>query len=101
VEVTRGSGGATKEITPIIASIPTPITKEYILGHWIKRPWVQLIEGLIEPTIAWAETTSTLIAAGEDQAGGVQLDEEPPPPPAPSQPAPRGNGRRQAVEDLL
>jgi hypothetical protein len=101
-EVTRGSGGATKEITPVIAEIPTPITKEYVLAHWIKRPWVQLIEGLIDQTIAWSETTSALIAAGEDQSGGAQLEEEPPPPPPPvAQPAPRGNGRRQAVEDLL
>jgi hypothetical protein len=67
-EVTRGSGGATKEITPIVANIPTPITKEYILQHWIKRPWVQLIEGLIEQTIAWSVTTSTLIVTGEDRS---------------------------------
>jgi hypothetical protein len=101
-EVTRGSGGATKEITPIVADIPMPITKEYILAHWIKRPWVQLVEGLIDQTIAWSETTSTLIAAGEDQSGGAQFEEEPPPPPpAPPAVAPRGNGRRQAVEDLL
>jgi hypothetical protein len=100
-EVTRGSGGATKEITPIIADIPAPITKEYILAHWIKRPWVQLIEGLIDATIAWSETTSTLIAVGEDQSAGAQFEEEPPPPPAPAAAAPRGNGRRQAVEDLL
>jgi hypothetical protein len=101
-EVTRGSGGATKEITPIVAEIPTPITKEYILAHWIKRPWVQLIEGMIDQTVAWSEATSTLIAAGEDQPGGAQFEEEPTPPPPPIvQSAPRGNGRRQAVEDLL
>jgi hypothetical protein len=98
-EVTRGSGGATKEITPIIANIPTPITKEYILARWIKRPWVQLIEGLIDQTNAWSVTASTLIASDEEQAGVAPLEEEPPPPLP--QPTPRGNGRRQAVEDLL
>jgi hypothetical protein len=96
-EVTRGSGGATKEITPIVAAIPTPITREYILAHWIKRPWVPLIEDLLDATIAWSITTSALIGLDEEQAAGAPIEEEPPPP----QPAPRGNGRRQAVEDLL
>jgi hypothetical protein len=94
-EVMRGVGSQTKEIAPIIANIPTSITKEYILAHWIKRPWVPLIEGLIEPTIAWSVTTSTLIASDEEQAAGAPVEEEPP------QPAPPGNGRRQMVEDLL
>jgi hypothetical protein len=71
-EVTRGSGVATKEITPIVANIPMPITKEFILQHWIKRPWLQLIEGLIEQTIAWSATTSALIAAGEERSGASQ-----------------------------
>ncbi|MFL5805890.1 MAG: hypothetical protein ACJ8CR_29650 [Roseiflexaceae bacterium] len=97
-EVTRGSGGATKEITPIVANIPTPITKEYILAHWIKRPWVPLIEDLLDATIAWSITTSAMIGLDEEQAAGAPIEEEPPPPP---QPAPPGNGRRQMVEDLL
>jgi len=95
-EVTRGSGGATKEITPIVANIPTPITKEYILARWIKRPWVALIEGMIEQTIAWSVTTSALIASEEEQTSGGPIEEEPP-----LAQAPRGNGSRQMVEDLL
>jgi hypothetical protein len=95
-EVTRGSGGATKEITPIVANIPTPITKEYILARWIKRPWVALIEGMIEQTIAWSVTTSALIASEEEQVGGGPIEEEPP-----LAQAPRGTGSRQMVEDLL
>src|SRR5215475_770862 len=70
-EVTRGSGGATKEITPIVANIPTPITKEYILARWIKRPWVQLIEALLDQTIAWSITTSALFGLDEEQAAGA------------------------------
>jgi hypothetical protein len=103
-EVARGSV-QTKEITPIVARIPNPITREYILAHWIKRDWVPLIEGLMDQTIAWSVTTSTLIAAGEEQATGTQVEEEAPPtPPQPAsrtQPAPRGDARRQMVEDLL
>jgi hypothetical protein len=98
-EVTRGSGGATKEITPIVANVPTPISKDYILAHWIKRAWVPLIEELLDPTIAWSITTSALIGLDEEPAAGAPIEEEPPP--APPQPAPRGNGRRQLVEDLL
>jgi hypothetical protein len=100
-EVTRGSGGATKEITPIVANIPNPITKEYILAHWIKRAWVPTIEELLDDTIAWSVATSTLIGLDEEQPAGAPIEEEPPPPMPASQPAPRGNGRRQAVEDLL
>jgi hypothetical protein len=99
-EVTRGSGGATKEITPIVANIPNPITKEYILAHWIKRAWVPTIEELLDDTIAWSVATSTLIGLDEEQPAGAPIEEEPPPPMPASQPAPR-NGRRQAVEDLL
>jgi hypothetical protein len=58
---------------------------------------VQLIEGLIDQTSAWSVTASTLIASDEEQAGTAPLEEEPPLP----QPAPRGNGRNQMVEDLL
>lgn len=65
-EVARGSGGQTREIAPIVAQVPQPITKEYIRSHWIKREWVPLIEGLIDQTIAWSTTLSKLIAAGED-----------------------------------
>ena len=66
-EVTRGSGSATREIAPIVAQIPTPITKEYILARWVRSPWVSLIEGLLDATRAWSETTSRLIAAGEEE----------------------------------
>jgi len=74
-EVARGSGGQTKEISPIIAQIPTPVTKEYILAHWIKRDWVKLIEALLDDTVRWSIATSKLIAAGEDRNGGVHDDE--------------------------
>jgi hypothetical protein len=105
-EVARGSV-QTKEITPIVANIPTPITKEHIRAYWIKRDWVALIEGMLDETIAWSTTSSKLIGAGEEQASGAPAEEEAPPPPPPpaqaprSQPAPRGNGRRQMEESLL
>jgi hypothetical protein len=67
-EVTRGSGSASKEITPIVAQIPTPITKEYILARWIRPAWVPLVEGLLDDTRRWSEATSRLIAAGEEAA---------------------------------
>lgn len=66
-EVARGSGGQTREITPPVATIPTPITKEYVRAHWIKRNWVVLIEGLLDDTIRWSVATSKLIGAGEEQ----------------------------------
>ena len=102
-EVARGSGGQTKEIAPIVANIPTPITKEYIRAHWIKREWSALIEGMLDDTIRWSINASQLIGAGEEQPSGAPLEEEPgpPPPAAREQPAQRGNGRRQLEESLL
>jgi hypothetical protein len=70
-EVSRGSAAQTKEITPIVATIPASITRAYILQYWVKRPWVQLIEGLIEQTIAWSVSASALIAAGDERSGAA------------------------------
>jgi hypothetical protein len=67
-EVARGST-QTKEITPPVALVPTPITKEHIRAHWIKRDWVQLVEGMLDETIAWSVTTSRQIGAGEEGNG--------------------------------
>lgn len=111
-EVARGSGGQTKEITPPIALIPSPITKDYIRANWIKREWVALIEdgrgspSLIDQTIAWSVTTSKFIGIGEDQASGPSFDEDPAqvravPPPTPAIRSPNSNGRRQLEENLL
>lgn len=68
-EVARGSGGQTKEITPPIANIPTPITKEYVRAHWIRRDWASLVEGVLDETVRWSVTASRLIGAGEEQGG--------------------------------
>ncbi len=67
-DVARGSA-QTKEISPIVANIPNPITKDYIRAHWIKSEWVALIEGLLDETIAWSVATSKLLAAGEERSG--------------------------------
>jgi hypothetical protein len=64
-EVSRGST-QTKEITPVIAHIPAPITREYILAHWIKREWSSLIEDQLDQTIAWSVANSRQISAGDD-----------------------------------
>ena len=66
-EVARGSGQNTKEITPPVAKIPQPITKEYIRAAWCKRDWVAVIEPLIDPTVAWSVAESQRIASGTPQ----------------------------------
>lgn len=67
-EVARGSV-QTKEITPMVARLPMPVSKEHIRAHWVKRDWVALIEGMLDETIAWSTTTSKLIAVGEEGNG--------------------------------
>jgi hypothetical protein len=50
----------------VIAHIPAPITREYILAHWIKREWSSLIEDQLDQTIAWSVANSRQISAGDD-----------------------------------
>lgn len=66
-EVARGSV-QTKEITPMVARIPTPVTKEHIRAHWIKRDWVGLVEARLDDTVRWSTETSLAIGLGEEQA---------------------------------
>jgi hypothetical protein len=89
-EVSRGSA-QTKEITPIVAHIPTPVTREYILAHWIRREWAALIEAQIDQTIAWSMANSRQIVAGEDQPAPTP-DEETAPIATARPPAIRANG---------
>lgn len=99
-EVARGSV-QTKEIAPIVAQIPTPVTKEYILAHWIKRDWAEVIEGsqggpsLLDLTIAWSVMTSQLIAMGEEQVSAPPEEEAPH---STRFTATQGNGRRRIDE---
>lgn len=104
-EVARGST-QTKEITPPIAVVPTPVSRDYIAAHWIKRPWVARIEAMLDQTIAWSVNASAQIAAGEDQANGAAQEDEPAGAgraiPARAMPITNGQSqRRQAVDDLL
>lgn len=67
-EVSRGSGGQSKAITPMVcASLPT---KEYILGHWCRKPWAEVIEADLDATVAWSISESVRIAAGDDAQEG-------------------------------
>jgi hypothetical protein len=111
-DVTRGTGGQTKEITPIVARIPTQITKDYVLAHWIKKPLVAMIESMMDQTVSWSVSTSTLISSGEDAAGVTPAEEEPVavvaplPRQVPQRAAPvtangHGPSRRRNDDDLL
>ncbi len=68
-DVARGSSGQVKEITPIVANIPTPMSRDYLRARFIKPEWVALIEELLDETIAWSVATSKLLAAGEERSG--------------------------------
>lgn len=74
-EVSRGSV-QTKEITPVVALIPSPVTREHIVAHWIKREWSTLIEQNLDQTIAWSVSASRQIAAGEDLPNSGQTEED-------------------------
>ncbi len=95
-EVARGSV-QTREITPMIAQVPTPITREYISSHWVKRDWVTLIESQLDQTITWSIANSKQIAVGEEQTGGAQPEDEP----IAAIPAPQANGARPQRENVL
>ena len=67
-EVARGSGGQTKQITPPIACMPSPIIKDYVRAHWIRREWAALIEGMLDDTIRWSVVTSQQLGVGDEDA---------------------------------
>ena len=66
-EVSRGSGGQTKEIAPPVASIPQPVSREHIIAHWCRREWLSAIEGRLDDTIRWSIQTSRLIVQGQGE----------------------------------
>lgn len=74
-EVARG-GAQKKEIIPIVAHIPDPIDRPYLVAHYIRKAWVPLIENLLDATIAWSVATSTQIAMGEDLTGGGYVEQD-------------------------
>lgn len=67
-EVSRGSGGQTKEITPPVARIASPITKGYVREHWVPIDWRTFIEPRIDEAIRWSEAQSKLIGSGVPEA---------------------------------
>lgn len=67
-DVTRGSNGQTKEIAPIITTIPDVVTKDYIAQHWTKKAMVPIIEQVLDDTIAWSIDASAQIVNGDDRS---------------------------------
>ena len=63
-EVQRGAAQK-KGIVPPIAQVPTPITREYLVAHYIRKEWVAHLERLLDQTVAWSIATSTQIAEEE------------------------------------
>lgn len=64
-EVARGKG-QTKEIVPMVAQVPQPISREYLVEHWIDKAWVAPVERRMDETVAWSVAQSAAIAAGAD-----------------------------------
>lgn len=62
----RGSKGAQKEIVPPVAVLPSPISRDYLARHYIRKAWVAGVERLVAATIPWSVRESALIAADED-----------------------------------
>ncbi len=67
-EVARGATQK-KEIIPIVAHVPDPIDRPYLVAHYIRKAWVPLIENLLDETIAWSVAISTQIALDETGSG--------------------------------
>jgi hypothetical protein len=73
-EVQRGSKGAQKEIVPPVAQIPTPITRDYLVTHYIRKGWVKQVERLLDQTIAWSVATSEQIVAEEETTVATEAE---------------------------
>lgn len=63
-EVLRGATAQKSMVVPV-ASIPAPISRSYLVEHYIRKEWLALVEGLIEPSIAWSLSTSARIMVGD------------------------------------
>ncbi|MCG8349085.1 MAG: hypothetical protein MI924_15045 [Chloroflexales bacterium] len=93
-EVARGSAQK-KEIVPIVAHVPDSIDRSYLVAHYIRKPWVTLIEGMLDATITWSVTASQQITMGEDLATQSYGDE-----PYPEPINQNGDGRYVAESSL-
>jgi hypothetical protein len=60
-EVQRGATQK-KGIVPPVALIPTPINRDYLVEHYVRKEWVPIIERLLDPTVAWSVATSAQIS---------------------------------------
>jgi hypothetical protein len=57
--------GKQREIIPMHAPVPSPVTREYLVSSWIgKKAWVETCERLLPETIAWSVAESLAISAG-------------------------------------
>lgn len=65
-EITRGSGSAVATVVPMVAQVPSVITREYVLAHWGKRAWVRSIEAHVDETVRWSVRASEDIANEAD-----------------------------------
>lgn len=74
-EVSRG-GTQKKEIVPMVAHVPDPIDRPYLVSHYIRKAWVPLIENLLDVTIEWSVATSMQLAVGEDLAYNAPAEQE-------------------------
>lgn len=66
MEVARGTGGQSKEITPPVALVPTPVTEEYIAQRWISQAMADRIEAMLDDTCRWSKETSAKIGAPDE-----------------------------------
>ncbi len=103
-EVARGNSQK-KEIVPMAAHIPTPVDRAYLVAHYIKKPWVPLIEQMLDATLAWSVATSEQIAVGEDLSTAAYADESSlgrdDVPPYADAPPPRNGSGRYLAESAL
>ncbi len=70
-EVSRGSGGQTREIAPPIAAIPQPVDRDHVVAHWIRKEWLPHIENRLDDTVRWSVQTSQMIAQDTDQGAAA------------------------------
>jgi hypothetical protein len=71
--VTRGKNKV-KEITPMVAIIPTEMDLDYLKEHWLRKSWAPPLEDILSDTINWSVIESKRISINPNEPPNIYRD---------------------------
>ena len=71
--MTRGKNKV-KEITPMVAIIPSEMDLVYLKEHWLRKSWAPHLECILSDTINWSVVESKRISINSNEAINIHRD---------------------------